>query len=319
MRALRSAAIGAAVALVGLVGTQPAAAGLLPIAVADSYNVAHDQTRTVTAPGVLANDLQLGGGFTAQLVNNVAHGSLDLDPDGGFRYDPDSGYAGTDTFRYRVDGGLLGLSNTATVTLTVATAPPTPTPSPTPEPTPAPTAAPTPQPTPRPTSRPTATPQPTVAPLPSLPVPTIVTLPTLVPKPSSTPTTAARPTPTPTPRGSTNASPEPSLAAPGGPVSPSGGGPGSVPGQGQHPPTGRDAPPFLVSAGAEELDLDLVSISFTGFEWAVPALVLTVPGLLIVIAVLVQSLIGLAWLPVARRWLGNDRRRRPAVSGAGGR
>jgi hypothetical protein len=58
-----------------------------------------------------------------------------------------------------------------------------------------------------------------------------------------------------------------------------------------------------------ELDVDTVSITFDGFEWAVPALVLTVPGLLIVIAVLVQSLIGLAWLPVTRRWLGNDRRR----------
>jgi hypothetical protein len=43
-------------------------------------------------------------------------------------------------------------------------------------------------------------------------------------------------------------------------------------------------------------------------------LVLTVPGLLIVIAVLAQSLIGLAWLPVTRRWLGNDRRRRPALA-----
>ena len=48
----------------------------------------------------------------------------------------------------------------------------------------------------------------------------------------------------------------------------------------------------------------------TGFEWAVPALVLTVPGILIVIAVLAQLLVGLAWLPVTRRWLGGDQRRR---------
>jgi hypothetical protein len=51
-------------------------------------------------------------------------------------------------------------------------------------------------------------------------------------------------------------------------------------------------------------------MSFAGFEWAVPALVLTVPGILIVIAVVVQTMIGLAWLPVARRSLDNDRRRR---------
>jgi len=51
-------------------------------------------------------------------------------------------------------------------------------------------------------------------------------------------------------------------------------------------------------------------VTFESFEWAVPALVLTVPGILIVIAVLAQALIGLAWLPIARRWLGGDRRRR---------
>jgi hypothetical protein len=52
-------------------------------------------------------------------------------------------------------------------------------------------------------------------------------------------------------------------------------------------------------------------MSFGSFEWAVPALVLTVPGILIVIAVLAQALIGLAWLPVTRRWLGGDHRRQP--------
>jgi hypothetical protein len=60
------------------------------------------------------------------------------------------------------------------------------------------------------------------------------------------------------------------------------------------------------------------ALTFDGFEWAVPALVLTVPGILLVIAVLAQAMIGLAWLPVARRWLGGDtrRQRRPARAGA---
>jgi hypothetical protein len=55
-------------------------------------------------------------------------------------------------------------------------------------------------------------------------------------------------------------------------------------------------------------------------EWAVPALVLTVPGLLLVIAVTAQLAGGLAWLPVARRWLAgigvrrwNRRDGRPAT------
>jgi uncharacterized protein HemY len=61
---------------------------------------------------------------------------------------------------------------------------------------------------------------------------------------------------------------------------------------------------------ATDIALDADAVSFGGFEWAVPALVLTVPGLLIVLAVLAQALIGLLWLPVIRRWLSGDRRRR---------
>jgi hypothetical protein len=63
--------------------------------------------------------------------------------------------------------------------------------------------------------------------------------------------------------------------------------------------------------GAIELDPGMVA--FGGFEWAVPALVLSVPGLLLLILVGIQAMIGLAWLPIARRWVGQDdpaRRRR---------
>ncbi len=96
-----------------------ASAGLLPVAVNDSYSAVHGKVRTVAAPGVLANDLQLGGGFTARLVNDVDHGTLDLNGNGSFTYTSNTSYLGPDTFRYRVDGGLLGLSNTATVTINV--------------------------------------------------------------------------------------------------------------------------------------------------------------------------------------------------------
>ena len=84
----------------------------------------HGQQRTVAAPGVLGNDLQLGSGFTAKLVHGVGHGSLHLNANGGFTYTSDAKYAGPDTFTYRVDGGLLGLSNVATVTITVTNAAP---------------------------------------------------------------------------------------------------------------------------------------------------------------------------------------------------
>jgi hypothetical protein len=47
--------------------------------------------------------------------------------------------------------------------------------------------------------------------------------------------------------------------------------------------------------------------SFPGFgdiEWAVPAFALTVPGLLLIIAIAAQGLVSAAWLPFVRRWLG---------------
>lgn len=48
----------------------------------------------------------------------------------------------------------------------------------------------------------------------------------------------------------------------------------------------------------------LSALSFGGVEWLVPGLVLTVPGLLIVLVVLLQVAGALAWVPVARRRLG---------------
>ena len=43
-----------------------------------------------------------------------------------------------------------------------------------------------------------------------------------------------------------------------------------------------------------------------GFAWAVPGLVLSVPGLLIVLAVIAVQAIGAgAWLPIVRRRIGS--------------
>jgi hypothetical protein len=42
-----------------------------------------------------------------------------------------------------------------------------------------------------------------------------------------------------------------------------------------------------------------------GIEWAVPTLVLTVPGLLVVLAVMTQIAAGAAWLPIVRRKIGS--------------
>jgi hypothetical protein len=55
--------------------------------------------------------------------------------------------------------------------------------------------------------------------------------------------------------------------------------------------------------GAIDLDSSL-SLTLGEVEWLVPGLVMTVPGILIVIIVLLQVAGGLAWLPFARRRLG---------------
>lgn len=390
-------ALGATViALASSVATPPpAAAGLLPVAVNDSYSAVHGQARTVAAPGVLGNDLQLGSGFTAKLVNNVDHGSLSLKAGGGFTYTSDAKYTGPDTFSYRVDGGLLGLSNIATVTIDVTNHAPVARPdsysatadveksiaapgvlgndddadgdtmtidvvqepahgnlnertdgsfrykadqwfggndtwtyrvwdgvawsntvtvtmtvavpggTPRPTVTPAPTPRPTPQPTPTPTPRPTVS----IVPLPSIvPVPTPIPTVGPTPRPTASPTIAATATPSPTaaPTGTSGGG-----VIPGGPVATPSGGPSQRPSSSASPSTAADGPFALpVVGGRDQLDLDTADLTFAGFEWAVPALVLTVPGILIVIAVLAQLLVGLAWLPVTRRWLGGDQRRR---------
>jgi hypothetical protein len=99
-------------------------------------------------------------------------------------------------------------------------------------------------------------------------------------------------------------------------VAPSSSGSG---GGGATPPPLIDEGPLTINApdrgGA--IELDDASIVLAGFEWAVPAMVLTVPGLLLIIAVIAEAMIGLAWLPIARRWVGRDehaRRRRRRLS-----
>jgi hypothetical protein len=42
---------------------------------------------------------------------------------------------------------------------------------------------------------------------------------------------------------------------------------------------------------------------FGGIEWAVPALALGVPGLLLILALIAQGVIGVLWLAFARRRL----------------
>src|SRR5215211_4888667 len=90
-----------------------------PTAAADAYSTAEDTHLTVAAPGVLGNDTDPDGdSLSAVVVSGPAHGSLNLNADGGFTYTPAANFNGTDTFTYRASDGTAQ-SNPATVTMTV--------------------------------------------------------------------------------------------------------------------------------------------------------------------------------------------------------
>jgi len=300
-----------------------------PIAMNDSFTGVTGVTLSVPAPGLLANDTDGDGdALTAALVNGGGNGSLSVSADGSFTFKSGGSFVGLRTFTYQVTDGIA-TSSIATVSINVGPAP-TPTPPP---PTPTPPPAPTPTPTAIPTATPTATPTPTLLPtLPPLPtlLPTLPPLPTLLPAPSPSgrPDPSARPTasvtPAPTSTGSAGTSAGPGSSKDGG----SGGGPiaaGPIAGGPSIPPDGPGGGPggaagFVVGrpdpARIEGLG-DLAVVGIGGLvEWAVPALVLSVPGLLLVIAVLAQAAGALFWVPVARRWLGGfGIRRRRGTSG----
>jgi len=97
----------------------------VPVANGDNYAINQDTTLSVAAPGVLANDSDVEGPLHAVLNVDAAHGDLTLNADGSFTYQPDPGYAGTDSFTYHVFDGTDS-SNIVTVTINIAdTQPPT--------------------------------------------------------------------------------------------------------------------------------------------------------------------------------------------------
>ncbi|MGD7651632.1 MAG: Ig-like domain-containing protein, partial [Verrucomicrobiales bacterium] len=97
-------------------------ANAVPVAVDDSYAVATDGSLVVAADGVLGNDTDANSDpLTAVLVSGVANGTLTLNSDGGFTYQPNASYAGSDTFTYMANDGTDD-SNVATVTIVVGDA-----------------------------------------------------------------------------------------------------------------------------------------------------------------------------------------------------
>lgn len=90
-----------------------------PAAVDDVYTTDENVTLTVSAPGLLANDIDPDGdAISVVLVDNVANGSLTLNADGSLVYVPTAGFFGSDQFTYEATDGSM-ISNLATVTIHV--------------------------------------------------------------------------------------------------------------------------------------------------------------------------------------------------------
>lgn len=280
-----------------------------PIAHDDAYDAITGEPLVVPAPGVLANDDDADGdGLRASLVDGGGNGSLSLSADGGFSFKSGGSFTGLRTFTYRVTDGVDS-SGVATVSIDVREAAATPTPTPKLTPPPSATPTPTPRPTPRPTD---ILPLPSIS-IPPLPLPTRSPAPT--PEPSGSPGETRPPGPsssadaTGTPPASSSSTPRPDAGQSGPPA-------GAGPGGG---PTSSDDGLFSVGRGGLGPIDALVDVDLVGFdgmiEWAVPAVVLGVPGLLLLLAVLAQAAGGLLWLPMVRRGLGGFGFRRRRSSG----
>ena len=67
----------------------------------DNYSVQRDKVLEVGAPGVLDNDICTAAAV-AEAVYNPSHGTVVLNNNGSFKYTPEKGYTGTDSFTYQV-------------------------------------------------------------------------------------------------------------------------------------------------------------------------------------------------------------------------
>ncbi len=94
-----------------------------PVGVPDAYSTFVNTRLTVAAPGVLANDE--GSNLSVKTFTNPQNGVLELFTNGAFDYTPDTGFSGTDTFKYRATNGTLdGELTTVTITISGQNTPP---------------------------------------------------------------------------------------------------------------------------------------------------------------------------------------------------
>jgi hypothetical protein len=92
-----------------------------PVVAGEAYTIDQDTPLNVAAPGLLANDSDIDGdplNAVSYSGGPTAHGVLAGNADGSFTYNPNPGYAGTDSFTYRVTDGTA-TSPPVTVDITI--------------------------------------------------------------------------------------------------------------------------------------------------------------------------------------------------------
>ncbi|MEO8617436.1 MAG: Ig-like domain-containing protein [Luteolibacter sp.] len=90
-----------------------------PVAFAESYSTNLNTPLAIPSAGVLANDQDAESNtLSAVLDAGPGHGGVILNPNGSFTYTPTIGYAGSDSFTYHANDGILN-SNIVTVAITI--------------------------------------------------------------------------------------------------------------------------------------------------------------------------------------------------------
>ena len=73
----------------------------IPVTIGDEFQTNEDETLSVPSPGILENDSDADGDtLDAVVVQLPDHGTLTLNEDGSFEYQPDPNFFGTDSFNY---------------------------------------------------------------------------------------------------------------------------------------------------------------------------------------------------------------------------
>jgi len=91
-----------------------------PVAINDAtYTTDEDTTLNIITGGILDNDTDVDDPLAITLLTTTTNGTLTLNPDGTFKYVPNTDFFGTDTFTYQLEDPSGETSAIATATITV--------------------------------------------------------------------------------------------------------------------------------------------------------------------------------------------------------